>query len=106
MNGVSIYEEPQFLAPIPSETMHVVQLENPFNTTHQIIIPLKLNEVNSYFKSKMPTWEEYKDQNMLKIKLTVEAPSLDLSSPEYSCQKQSMFNYRGRFISPNTPGRV
>ena len=33
MNGVLIDEVPKFLAPFPSETMHVIQLENPFHAT-------------------------------------------------------------------------
>ena len=27
------------------------------------------------------------------------------SSPQYHRQEQSMFNYRGRYVSPNTPAR-
>ena len=49
MNGVLI-EVPKFMVPIPGETMHAIQLENPFDATHQIIIPLKLNGVTSYFE--------------------------------------------------------
>ena len=49
MNGVLIDEVPKFLAPVLSETTHATQLENSFDATHQIIIPLKLNAVISYF---------------------------------------------------------
>ena len=45
MNGVLINEVPNFLAPFHSETMHAIQLENPFNATHPINISLKLNRV-------------------------------------------------------------
>ena len=55
MNGVLINAVPKFLAPIPSETMHAIQFENPFNTTHPIIIPLQLNKVTSYFKARTIT---------------------------------------------------
>ena len=41
LNGVLINEVPKFLAPISSETTHAKQLENPFDATHPIIIPLK-----------------------------------------------------------------
>ena len=43
MSVVLINEVPKFLALIPSETTHAIQLENPFDATHPIIIPLKLN---------------------------------------------------------------
>ena len=39
MNGVLIDEVPKFLAPVPSETTHAIELENPFDATHPIIIP-------------------------------------------------------------------
>ena len=48
MNCVLIYEVPKFLAPNPSETTHAIQLVNPFDATHPIINPLKLNGVTSY----------------------------------------------------------
>ena len=36
----------------------------------------------------------------------VETPPWDLSSTEFIRQEQSMFDYRGQFVSPNTPARV
>ena len=51
MNGVRINEVPKFLA---SETMHAKQLENPFDATHPIFIPMKLNGVTSYLKVRTP----------------------------------------------------
>ena len=54
MNYVVIDKVPKFLAPILSETMHAILLENPFDSTHLIIIPLKLKRVTSYFKITTP----------------------------------------------------
>ena len=65
-SGVLNDEGPKFLAPIPTETKHDIQIENPFNANHSMIIPLKLNGVTSYFEVRTPSWEEYKDQNILK----------------------------------------
>ena len=92
MNGVLIDEVPKFLAPIPSETTYAIQIENPFNATHQIIIPSKSNQVTSYFNKKKTAQEEYEDESILKIELMVEAPPWDLSSPEFSRQEQSIFD--------------
>ena len=100
INGVLI---PKFLAPISSESTYSVQFENTFDATHPIIVPLKSNRVTSYFKVKTPTQEEYEDQNILKIRLTADVSSWYPSSAESSRQEQSMFNYRVRFVSPNTP---
>ena len=50
VNGVLIKEVPKFLVPVPSETTYATQMENPFDATHPIIIPSKLNGVISYFE--------------------------------------------------------
>ena len=81
MNGVLIDEVSKFLAPILSETMHATQLENIFDATHPIIIPLKLYRVTNFFEVRKLIREEYEEQNILKIELMVEAPPWDLSSP-------------------------
>ena len=54
MNGVMIDEVSKFLAPVPSETTHAIQLENPFDATHPIIIPFRLKRVTSYYVVRMP----------------------------------------------------
>ena len=41
----------------------------------------------------------------LKIELMTKAPPWNLLCPEFSRQEQSMFHYRGWFVSPNTPTR-
>ena len=55
MNGGLIDVVPKCLAPVPSETMHAIQLENLFDATHPTIISLKLNGVTSYFEVRKPT---------------------------------------------------
>ena len=72
-NGVLINEVPKFLAPVSSETTHAIQLENSINATYQIIFPLMLNRVTSYFKVRTTSWEEYENQNILKIELMAES---------------------------------
>ena len=93
MNGVLIDGVPKFLAPIPSKTKHIIELQNPFDVTHLITIPLKLNRVTGYFEVRTLTQEKYEDQNILKIELASEAPPLD--SPDFSHQEQRMFDNRG-----------
>ena len=53
----------------------------------------------------MPNLEECEDQNTLKIELTEEAPPWDPSSSGFKYQEQSMFNYRGQFVSTKTPAK-
>ena len=84
MNGVLINKVPKFLAPVLSETVHTIQIENTFNAIHPIIFSFTVNGVTSYFDMRNPTWEEYEDQDILKIKLMAEAPQCDQSSPKFS----------------------
>ena len=74
MNGVLINKVTKFLAPILSEIMHAMQIENPFDDTHPIIITLKLNEDTSYFKVRTPTQQEYEDQKILEVELMATVP--------------------------------
>ena len=55
MNGVLISEVPKLPAPVPNVTMDAMQLENPFDATHPIIISLKWNRVTSYFEVRKHT---------------------------------------------------
>ena len=64
MNGVLINEVSKFLAPVSDEMMHAIQLVNPFDAIHPIIIPIQFHGVTSYMRN--PTWEEYKDESILR----------------------------------------
>ena len=72
VNGVVIDEVPKFLTPIPSKTIHAMQVNNPFNTIHPIIISLQLTRVTSYLMTRKSTPEQYDDPGILKIELTVD----------------------------------
>ena len=47
LNGMHISELPKFLAESPSETTHVIELPDPFDAAHPLIIPLHLSSVTS-----------------------------------------------------------
>ena len=49
INGVVINEAPRLLAPVPSETIHGIQIMNPFDATHSIRNPLQLAKATKYF---------------------------------------------------------
>ena len=48
MKGVVIDEIIDLLAPIPIETTHAIQIMNPFDVTHPIILPLQIPKVACY----------------------------------------------------------
>ena len=49
LNEVHINEVPKFLTETTSETTHAIDLVNPFNATHLLLILLQLSGVTSYF---------------------------------------------------------
>ena len=72
LNGVHVSEVPKFLAESPSETTHVIELVDPFNAAHPLIILLHLSGVTSYFDAFSPGVAEYENEDILKIHLTAE----------------------------------
>ena len=85
LNDVHINEVPKFLAESPSETTEspsetacAIELVNPFDATHSLIIMLQLNGVTSYFDLYSLSVAEYENEDIPKIHLTVEEPPLDL----------------------------
>ena len=84
LNGVGISEVPKFLAESPSETTHAIELVNPFDAAHLLIIPLQLSSVTSYFDMYFPSVAEYENEDIPKIHLTVEESPWDPSMNEYS----------------------
>ena len=105
MNGILIDEVPHLLTVIPSKTINAIHIEDPFDNTHPIMISLKLTRVTSHVDVRKLTHKEYEDQNIFKIELMSKALLWDLLSTEFSRQEKSMFNYRGWFVSHNTPAR-
>ena len=77
LNGVHIREIPKFLAESPSETTHAVELSNPFEAAHLLIIPLQLSGAISYFYVYSLSTAEYENDNIPKIHLTAEEPPWD-----------------------------
>ena len=57
LNGVHVREVPNFLADNPNETTHAIEIVDPFNATHPLIILLQLSSVTSYFDVYFPTWK-------------------------------------------------
>ena len=91
-----INEVPKFLAESPSVNNHALELTDPFDADHLLIIPLKLSSVTSYFDVYSPRIAEYENEDIPKIHLTTEEPPWDPSTNEYSESKACMLNHIGQ----------
>ena len=64
LNGVHISEVPKFLAESPSVTTHAMELRDPFNAAHPLIMLLQLSGVTSYFDVYSPNVAEYENKDI------------------------------------------
>ena len=79
LNGVHISEAPTFLTYCLSESTYAIQVIDPFNVAHSLIIPLQLSsDVYS------PSIAEYDNKVVPRIHLTDKEPPWDPSTEEYS----------------------
>ena len=83
-----VSEVPKFLAESPSETTHTIELVDPFDATHSLIIPLQLSRVTNYFDVYSPSVTEYENDDIPKIHLTVKEPPRD--HQQVSIQKEKL----------------
>ena len=75
-----ISEVPKFLDENPSETIHAIELVNPFNAAAPLIILLQLRGVTSYFDAYSCSVAKYENDDIPKIHLSVEEPPRDAST--------------------------
>ena len=69
MNSVHISEVTKFLAGNPSVTTHAIELPDPFDAAHLLIILLQLSSVTSYFDMYSWSIAEYAHEEIPKIRL-------------------------------------
>ena len=79
-----ISEVCKFLAEIPNETTHAIELVDPFDTAHPLIIPLQLSSATSYFDVYSTSIADYENEDIPMIHLTAEEPPWDPLTSEYS----------------------
>ena len=58
LNGAKISKVHKFLADNPSETTYAIQVSDPLNAAHLLIIQLKLQGVRNYFDLQFLSIEE------------------------------------------------
>ena len=82
-----------FLAEITSETTHAIELVDPFDAAHPLIILLQLSGVTSYFDVYSPSIAEYENDDIPNTHLTAEEPPWDPSTSEYWERETGMVDH-------------
>ena len=82
--GVHISKVRKFFAESPGVTNHAVQLTDPFDTAHLLIIPPQFGGVTSHFDVYSPSIAEYENEEIPRTHLTADELPWDQSTNEYS----------------------
>ena len=102
LNVIHISEVSKMLAESPSVTTHAIQLGDPFDATHPLIIQLQLSSVTIYFDVYSSSIAEYVNEDIPNIHLTDEEPPWDPSTEEYSERETCMLDHWVKIIIPAT----
>ena len=101
LSGVGIDETPKFLQRNPTEVSHAIVLDEP-EEDKQLIIPLSIMGVSSFFTCRKPTRLEYDNVDIPRIHVTAEAPDWDPSDREFAQREEAMTDFRGAVIDGKT----
>ena len=98
MNDVKVNEKPKFFCKTPTDESHSLIIQNEDNEEDNLLIPLSLNGVTSYFNTRKPSVEEF--ESCTRYELTAEGPEWDPASPTFGAQEDSMKDFRGQVRDP------
>ena len=104
MNDVMVNDVPKFMTKDATEKTHAIVFGAGSGTGDELIIPLSLQGVTSYFPCRKVTAQEYENAEE-RYELTYRDPEWDPSDPTYERQETSMVDHRGQVI-PKVPVKV
>ena len=93
LNDVEVNDVPKFMVNRPTEKTHAIVASDGAG---EVIIPLKLKGVTSYFNSWKPTQADV--DNHTTFDLTYESPEWDPTASQYADQEEAMLDFRGDVI--------
>lgn len=96
LNDVEVNDKPKFLERTPTDKSHAIVVKNGYGD--EVVIPLKLKGVTSYFETRKPTKWEYQqaEANGELIHLTNADLPWDPHCDEYSSQEDALLDHNGK----------
>ena len=88
-----VCEVPKFLAESPNVTIHAIELVDPLDAAHLLIILLQLSGVTSYFDVNSLNVSEYENEDIPKIHLTAKEFPWDSLTNEYSERETQILDH-------------
>ena len=97
MNDVKLDDKPKFLTEDPKDESHAISCED--NMATLVNITLSLKGVTSYFPTRKPTKQEFK--NCPRIQLTYLTPEWDPHSTSFQEQEEALMDNEGKLHERN-----
>jgi hypothetical protein len=96
MNDVIVDETPTFLAIKPTDQTHALTVPNPDDPSQTLTLPCTLRGVTSLLHVRNVTADDFYNDNIPRIDLTLETLTWDPSTTLYEEQENGMIDYKER----------
>ena len=98
-----VNDEPKYMALTPTDEHHAIVLRTVEDDQDDLVIPLSLNGVVSYFPCRRPSREEWEQSgDSQRIDMTSEDLEWDPKSLDFAQQEEEMLGANGRLREPRT----
>jgi len=92
-NDIRVNDEPKHLVPTPTEYHHAIAIQNPNDNEQQLIIPLSMSGVFSYFEGTTPTLEDWEAAHIDScVHLTYDSPDWEPTQLGLDQAEAAMFD--------------
>ena len=98
VNDVIIDETPKFLAIKPTDQTHALTVPDPDDPLQTLTLPLTLRGVTSLLHVRNVTADDFYNDNIPRIDLTLETLTWDPSTTLYEEQENGMIDYSGNIV--------
>jgi hypothetical protein len=98
VNDVIVNNLPKFLATDPTDQTHALTLTDPNNPLQPVILPLILRGVILVLNVRSTTINEFNCHDYLRLHLTSETLTWDLTTDLYEQQEHAMMDYSGNIV--------
>jgi hypothetical protein len=98
VNEVIVDKTPKFLAIKPTDQTHALTVPNPDDPLQTLTLPLSLRGVTSLLHVRNVTADDFYNDNISRIDLTLETLTWDPSTILYEEQENGMTNHSGAIV--------
>ena len=98
LNGVHFNEVPKFLNDSTKETNHTIQVSDPLDAAHPIILQMQLKGVTNHFKLYLPSIAEFEEEDNPHFHLKEKVQPWYPLTSEFSVRYARTIDHQGEVI--------